>query len=172
MIHCNQCGAKFLTRRAALDPTFHQCARDFADVGSGVPPLVGSEGVDPVDPMGILTQQIATSSVGAGRTSHEHRDEESALQLLPAAREIRDFVEARIPPGTGWGVFLLPGEDDKDGLRRVLALTSNRDVMARAVGTWLMDVLGPGTYRKEIVVEPDGRRGSMRVPIAETKPGA
>lgn len=115
---------------------------------------------------------LATSSVGAGRTSHEHRDEESALQLLPAAREIRDFVEARIPPGTGWGVFLLPGEDDKDGLRRVLALTSNRDVMARAVGTWLMDVLGPGTYRKEIVVEPDGRRGAMRVPIAETKPGA
>lgn len=75
---------------------------------------------------------------------HERGLEQSmALALVPLGQEIADYVRAKLPPDLPWGVFLfakpLPGQ--RAG--RVIAITSNRDVVAPLVAQWTLSVL-PG----------------------------
>ncbi len=63
-----------------------------------------------------------------------------ALRLLPFARDAMDVIRAQLPDDTHFGLMVLvPGE--KEG--RVIALTTDRDVVAPAVARWVMDVLDP-----------------------------
>lgn len=67
-------------------------------------------------------------------------DDESraALALIPFAKEIADFVRAKVPEGTQWGVLLLV-DGKPEG--RVIALTSDRGKVAVAAAQWVLDVL-------------------------------
>lgn len=65
-------------------------------------------------------------------------DERAALRLVPIAKEFMDDLRGRLPDGTHFGIMLLvPG--DPEG--RVVAMTTDRDVVAPAVAHWVMDVL-------------------------------
>lgn len=63
----------------------------------------------------------------------------AALALVPAVREIMDLVRQKLPPDTHFGVMVLvPGRPEG----RVIAMTTDRDVVAPAVAQWVLDVLG------------------------------
>jgi hypothetical protein len=63
----------------------------------------------------------------------------AALRLVPIAKEFMEDLRGRLPEGTHFGIMLLvPG--DPEG--RVVAMTTDRDVVAPAVAMWVLDVLG------------------------------
>lgn len=72
-------------------------------------------------------------------------DAKAALQLVPVAKAIMDTVRGMLPEGTHFGLMLLvPGAPEG----RVVALTTDRDVVAPAVAHWVLDVMGPQTKAK------------------------
>ncbi len=61
-----------------------------------------------------------------------------ALAFIPKAKEISALVEAHLPKGTHFGVLILvPGEPEG----RVVAITSDRKVVAHAAAQWVIEVL-------------------------------
>jgi hypothetical protein len=69
-------------------------------------------------------------------------DERAALRLVPITREIMDEIREKLPEGTHFGVMILvPGKPEG----RVVAMTTDRDVVAPAVAQWVLEVLGPKT---------------------------
>lgn len=91
---------------------------------------------------------------GSGRTGGARSAEElDALALGPEAKEIADYVRSKLPAGAHFAVFVLPPPPTPGAETRVIAITSKREIMARAVGSWLMNVLGPATQRRELIVD-------------------
>ena len=69
-------------------------------------------------------------------------DAKAALALVPHAKEIADFVRAKIPDGLHWGVLILvPGKPEG----RVVAVTSDRQQVAIGAAQWVLDVLRDGS---------------------------
>lgn len=64
-----------------------------------------------------------------------------ALALLPLAKEVADDVRARLPAGTHFGVFVLAPAVEPGGEGRVIAITSDRDVVLPAVAQWALTQL-------------------------------
>jgi hypothetical protein len=90
-------------------------------------------------PGGWIEHTPATWSAtsGMGRTGGARDpDELDALALAPLGKEIADYVQARIPPGTGFAVFLEQRET-----KRVIAITSNRAKMLPLVGSWVTEMI-------------------------------
>ena len=67
-------------------------------------------------------------------------EERALLQLTPLAKEIMGDLRERLPPGTHFGVMILiPGEPEG----RIVAITTDREIVAHAVGQWVLSAL-PG----------------------------
>jgi hypothetical protein len=67
-------------------------------------------------------------------------DERAALALIPFAREAMDAIREKLPEGTDFGLMVLvPGKPEG----RIIALTTDREVVAPAVAQWVLNVLGP-----------------------------
>jgi hypothetical protein len=65
-------------------------------------------------------------------------DEAAALAFMPHVKQIMDTLRPMLPEGTDFGVFVLvPGK--KEG--RVIAINTNRDVMAPAIAQWVLSAL-------------------------------
>lgn len=63
-----------------------------------------------------------------------------ALAFVPKAKELADLVRDRLPPGTHFGVMILvPGKQ----VGKVVAITSDRKVVAPAVAQWVLTALEP-----------------------------
>lgn len=59
----------------------------------------------------------------------------AALAFGPTAEEIMRYLRTIIPAGTHYGVFILAPEN-------MVAVTTDRRVVAPAVAAWVIDVLG------------------------------
>jgi hypothetical protein len=68
-------------------------------------------------------------------------DERALLAFLPHGKRMMQACEEVLPPGTDFGVYILVPASDGSGEGRVIALNTNRDVMAPAVAQWLLTVL-------------------------------
>lgn len=67
-------------------------------------------------------------------------DARAALALTPVAKELMDHIRERLPEGTDFGLMILvPGNAEG----RVVAITTDRDVLAFAVAQWVISVLTP-----------------------------
>lgn len=64
-----------------------------------------------------------------------------ALALIPFAKEIADFVREKLPPDTHFGVLVLVPNSDPKLESRIIALTSDRHVVAHAAGQWVLNIL-------------------------------
>lgn len=73
-------------------------------------------------------------------SSDADADRGYALALLPLAKEIVAFVKDRIPPDTEYAVLLVPATTDQHGLKRTVAISSNRDRMSFYAAQWALDV--------------------------------
>lgn len=63
-----------------------------------------------------------------------------ALAIVPLTKEIMDAVKAKLPPGVHFGVMVLvPGEPHG----HVVAMTTDRDMVAPAVAEWVLETMGP-----------------------------
>jgi hypothetical protein len=72
---------------------------------------------------------------------HVSPDEAAALALMPHVKQIMDTLRPMLPDGTDFGVFVLvPGK--REG--RVIAINTNRDIMAPAIAQWVLGTLGRG----------------------------
>lgn len=61
-----------------------------------------------------------------------------ALAISPLMREIGDYVKSKLPPGTDFGVMVVvPGTPEG----RVIALTTDRERVAFAVGQWVITAI-------------------------------
>lgn len=67
-------------------------------------------------------------------------DERDALALTPLAKSIADDVRAKLPEGTHFAVFVL-APTSTPGEGRVIAVTSDREVMLPNVAQWVMSLL-------------------------------
>jgi hypothetical protein len=67
--------------------------------------------------------------------------ERDALAFLPHGKRMMEACGEMLPPGTDFGVYILVPANDGSGEDRVIALNTNRDVMAPAVAQWLLTVL-------------------------------
>lgn len=63
-----------------------------------------------------------------------------ALALVPLAKEIMDYVRAKVPEGTEYAVLLVPSGVDESGLRRTVAMSTDRERMAFYAAQWVLDV--------------------------------
>jgi hypothetical protein len=65
-------------------------------------------------------------------------DEAAALAFVQHAKRMMDTLQPMLPDGTHFGVFILvPGE--REG--RVVAVTTDRDVVCPAVAQWVLNTL-------------------------------
>lgn len=121
----------------------------------------------------IMPGAALPGAIGQGRTGGDRdRLAATALQLVPDAQAIAETVAAMVPPGTHWGVFLLPaaGADPLgrvDGARRVMAVTSDRRMMINAVLSWAHEVVSPGANSEKLTVRG---AGSPNSPMAVGRP--
>jgi hypothetical protein len=65
--------------------------------------------------------------------------ERDALAFLPHGKRMMEACGEMLPPGTDFGVYILVNDGSGEG--RIIALNTNRDVMAAAVAQWLLTVL-------------------------------
>lgn len=94
---------------------------------------------------------------GAGRTGDDDEDIVKARALHPLAREIADYVGAKLPPGTDYGVFLVRKPNGTPGdTGEVLALTSDRMRLVHPVASWVLQTLKPRRNTKSMTVDHDG----------------
>lgn len=66
-------------------------------------------------------------------------EERALARFVPTAKEIMDDIRGRLPDGTHFGLMILAPGDGKQG--RVIAITTDRDVVAPAVAQWALTVL-------------------------------
>lgn len=66
-------------------------------------------------------------------------DAKFALAMVPIGKEVMDRVRGMLPDGTHFGVFILTPPHKGEG--RVIALTTDRDVMAPQVAQWVIEIL-------------------------------
>lgn len=72
-----------------------------------------------------------------------------ALAIVPLTKEIMDAVKAKLPEGVHFGVMVLvPGKPHG----HVVAMTTDRDVVAAAVAEWVLETLAP-THRSVQVTQ-------------------
>jgi hypothetical protein len=72
--------------------------------------------------------------------------EEYYLRALhPLLREIVALVKEKLPPHTHFGVLVLAPNSDPKGEGRVLAATTDRDIMATVAAQWALTVLPEAT---------------------------
>lgn len=62
-----------------------------------------------------------------------------ALAMVPLGKEVMDRVRDMLPEGTHFGVFILTPPHQGEG--RVIALTTDRDVIAPNVAQWVVEIL-------------------------------
>lgn len=107
-------------------------------------------------------------TIGTGRTGADvDADVAKARALEPLAKEISDYVRAKLPPDTDFGVFIVRKPNGTPGdTGDVLALTSDRERMARQVAGWVLQTIKPARGTKSITVDADGRV-SVGVGVAE-----
>jgi hypothetical protein len=67
-------------------------------------------------------------------------DEGYALALVPIAKEITDFIRSRLPEGQHFGVLIPVRDPAKRGEATIIALSSDRDVIAPVAAQWALDV--------------------------------
>lgn len=65
-------------------------------------------------------------------------DARFALGMAPLAQEIANRVREMLPEGTHFGVFILTPPHEGEG--RVIAITSDREVMAPQIAQWFLSV--------------------------------
>lgn len=65
-------------------------------------------------------------------------DERAILRLAPIAKEWMQELQARLPEGTHFGVMILvPGKPEG----RIIAMTTDREIVAHAVAQWVLTAL-------------------------------
>lgn len=69
-------------------------------------------------------------------------EEAFALAVAPILKEMANSVRDRLPSGTDFGVLVFAPADDRKGDGRVLAITTDRQRMARYAARWVLTVLG------------------------------
>lgn len=67
-------------------------------------------------------------------------DENAALAMIPLAKEIADFVRSRLPAGQDFGVLIPVKDPHRPGEVNIIALTSDRDIIAPFAAQWALDV--------------------------------
>lgn len=84
--------------------------------------------------------------------STPNTEEGYALAIVPIAKEIADFVRARIPEGADFGVLLFANPVERGGEGRIVAVTSDRERVAFYAAQWALDVANhnPDTPRGRI----------------------
>jgi hypothetical protein len=68
-------------------------------------------------------------------------EEGFALASAPLIRSIMDTVKPMLPSGTHFGVLILVPSVEKGKAGRVLAATTDRDIVAPAAAQWVLTVL-------------------------------
>lgn len=63
-----------------------------------------------------------------------------ALNFVGKAQELQDLVRDRLPDGTDFGVVILV--PNPDGEPHVVMVCTDRQVVAPAVGRWVVEILG------------------------------
>lgn len=74
-------------------------------------------------------------------SGHKITDEEMkrlAVAMIPYAKKLAEYARANLPEGVHWMVAVLP-----PGVGGVIAISSDRDVMAPNVASWVMETLRP-----------------------------
>lgn len=66
-------------------------------------------------------------------------DSRFALGMAPLAQKVADTVRAMLPPDTHFGVFILTPPHKGEG--RVIAITSDRNVVGPQVAQWFLTTL-------------------------------
>ena len=67
-------------------------------------------------------------------------EENAALALIPLVKEIAEFVRSKLPKGQHFGVLIPVKDPHRPGEVRIIALTSDRDILAPFAAQWALDV--------------------------------
>jgi hypothetical protein len=65
-------------------------------------------------------------------------DARFALRAAPLAQKVMDTVRDMLPPGTHFGVFILTPPHQGEG--RVIAVTTDRNVVGPQVAEWFLSI--------------------------------
>ena len=68
-------------------------------------------------------------------------EERYMLALVPLTKDIADYTKAKLPLGTHFGVLVLVPSSEPGTEGRVLAITSDRTIVAHAAGQWVLNVM-------------------------------